>query len=250
MSFSMTACVIIPARFSSSRFPGKPLVPLLGKPMVLWVAEMAACAVGKEHVYIATDDRRISDLVEESGYPALMTSQNALTGTDRIAEAANRLDYDIYVNVQGDEPMVQPADVCSCITLKRSNPDKVINGYCWIGSDEDPSNVNIPKIITNERNILVYVSRSVLPSFKDPADAPPRYKKQVCIYGFTKEQLSQYASYGRKSMLEKHEDIEILRLFEFNQRVLMYECSPGSFAVDVPSDVCKVEAEMLRRSNL
>jgi 3-deoxy-manno-octulosonate cytidylyltransferase (CMP-KDO synthetase) len=179
-----------------------------------------------------------------------MTSPYALTGTDRIAEAANRLNYDIYVNVQGDEPMVQPADVCSCITLKKSNPDAVINGYCWIGSDEDPSNVNIPKVITNEKDILVYISRSMLPSFKDPANAPAFYKKQVCIYGFTKEQLSHYASYGRKSMLEKHEDVEILRFLELKQHVLMYECSPGSLAVDVPSDVSRVEAEMLRRSNL
>lgn len=249
MTFNMNACVIIPARYSSSRFPGKPLVPLLGKPMVLWVAELAERVVGKEHVYVATDDSRISDLVKDSGFSALMTSSSALTGTDRIAEAANKIDYDIYVNVQGDEPMVEPEDVYSCIKLKKSNPDSVVNGYCWVGKDEDPSNVNIPKVITNESSDLVYISRGILPSFKDPANAPAHYKKQVCIYGFTKEQLKQYASYGRKSLLEEHEDIEILRFLEFNQRVLMYECSPGSLAVDVPSDVARVEAEMLRRSN-
>ena len=141
----MRACVIIPARHASTRFPGKPLVPLLGRPMVLWVAELSAHAVGQEHVYIATEDKRIADVVQASGFSAIMTSPNALTGTDRLAEAAQTIDYDIYVNVQGDEPLVEPEDIRKCIKLKTELPDMIINGFCWIELTESITSVNIPK---------------------------------------------------------------------------------------------------------
>ena len=101
MSSDPRACVIIPARYASTRFRGKPLQPLLGKPMILWVAELCARAVGQEHVYVATEDTRIFEVVEAAGFQALMTSKTALTGTDRVAEASQMIDYDIYINVQG-----------------------------------------------------------------------------------------------------------------------------------------------------
>src|SRR5690606_27506517 len=104
----MRTVVIIPARFASSRYPGKPLVPLLGKPMILWVAELSAKAVGLENVYIATEDNRIAEVVVAAGFQAVMTSGRALTGTDRLAEAAEQIEADIFINVQGDEPLVNP----------------------------------------------------------------------------------------------------------------------------------------------
>lgn len=243
----MRSCVIIPARFASSRFPGKPLVSLLGKPMILWVAELSASAVGKEHVYIATEDSRIADVVQSEGFSAIMTSNGALTGTDRLAEAAEMIDYDIYINVQGDEPLVDPDDIRRCVSMKQKYFDAVINGYCWISSEEDPASVNIPKVITNESDELVYMSRSPLPAYKEIEKAPDRYKKQVCIYGFSRKQLQDFRNFGRKSCLEHSEDIEILRFFELDHRVLMYECEPGSLAIDVPEDVSKVEAVMRKK---
>lgn len=237
------ACVLIPARYASSRFPGKPLMPLLGKPMILWVCELSAAAVGREHVYVATDDKRIAVLVEEAGFAVLMTSPSALTGTDRLAEAAGQIDYNIYINVQGDEPLVEPVDIRRCIETKAKHPDWIINGYCWVGGDEDPENVNLPKVITNEHDMLVYMSRTPLPGFKDPVNAPKSYKKQVCIYGFSRNELEAFAHFGRKSTLEAAEDIEILRFFELGYPVRMVECSPG-LAVDVPGDVERVEAAM------
>ncbi|MFD1510676.1 3-deoxy-manno-octulosonate cytidylyltransferase [Lacimonas salitolerans] len=242
----MHACVIIPARYASSRYPGKPLVPLLGKPMVLWVAELAARAVGQAHVYVATEDERIADIVRAAGFNALMTSPDALTGTDRLAEAAQMIDYDIYVNVQGDEPLVDPEDIRRCIALKAECPEAIINGFCWIGPDEDPASVNIPKVITTEASMMVYMSRLPLPGFKEPQNAPTRYMKQVCIYGFTRDELAAYAGFGRKGTLERVEDIEILRFLELGREVLMYECRPGSLAVDVPEDVAPVEAVLER----
>ena len=240
----MRACVIIPARYASSRFPGKPLVSLLGKPMVLWVAELSARAVGQEHVYIATEDTRIADVVSAAGFTPLMTSPKALTGTDRLAEAAQMIDYDIYVNVQGDEPLVAPDDIRRCIAIKAEQPNVIVNGFCWIGDGEDPSSVNIPKVIATEGGAMIYMSRRPLPGFKEAANAPTRYMKQVCIYGFTREELGAYAGYGRKSTLEKSEDIEILRFLELDRRIIMFECQPGSLAVDVPEDVAKVEAAL------
>jgi 3-deoxy-manno-octulosonate cytidylyltransferase (CMP-KDO synthetase) len=238
----MKACVIIPARYASTRFPGKPLVPLLGKAMVLWVAELSARAVGKEHVYVATEDDRIARVIRSAGFVPLMTSPNAITGTDRVAEAATLINYDIYVNVQGDEPMVNPRDIQRCIELKSRYPDYIINAYCWIGLSENPASVNLPKVITNENELLVYSSRGLLPGYKDSTNAPHRYKKQVCIYAFNINELAIYSNFGRKSTLERHEDIEILRFFELNKNILMYECSGSSLAVDVPGDVETVEA--------
>src|SRR6056297_1338589 len=132
----MRACVVVPARYASSRFPGKPLAELLGKPMILWVTELSAKAVGRENVYVATDDERISEAARAAGFSALMTSADALTGTDRLAEAAQMIDYDIYVNVQGDEPLVNPDDIRRCIKLKPEHPEMIVNGFCWIGADE------------------------------------------------------------------------------------------------------------------
>ena len=245
----MKACVIIPARFSSTRFPGKPLTPLLGRPMILWVTELCARAVGVDNVYVATDDERIEGVVREAGFSALMTSTKALTGTDRLAEAAQMIDYDIYINVQGDEPLVDSEDIQRAIELKVAHPDKIINGFCWIEPGEDPTNVNIPKVITNERGLMVYISRSLIPGFKDHKNKPTSYKKQVCIYGFTKKELNDFKNYKRKSILEQSEDIEILRFIELGKEVLMYECKAGSLAVDSPEDVSAVEVRLRTEFN-
>lgn len=238
----MKACVIIPARYASIRFPGKPLAPLLGKAMILWVADLSARAVGKEHVYVATEDARIANIVRNAGFAPLMTSSSALTGTDRVAEAATLIDYDIYVNVQGDEPLINPTDIQRCIELKKANPKAIINGFCWISEDENPGCINTPKVVMNECGKMVYMSRALLPGFKDQKSAPSRYAKQVCIYGFDLEQLNRFSRFGRKSLLETHEDIEILRFLELGDKVLMFECSPGSLAVDIPEDIKSVEA--------
>ena len=240
----MNSCVVIPARYRSTRFPGKPLVSLLGKPMILWVAELSARAVGKDHVYVATDDTNIASVVAHAGFQSLMTSPNALTGTDRVAEAAELLNYDVYVNVQGDEPLVTPADIRQCISLKIEKPESVINGFSWLGEDEDPTSVNIPKVIMNESKKMIYMSRLALPGYKDESTAPDIYAKQVCIYGFNKNQLRMFKNYDKKAMLEHHEDIEILRFLELDCDVHMYECRSRSLAVDVPDDVKKVEERL------
>lgn len=246
----MRAVVLIPARFKSTRYPGKPLVPLLGKPMVLWVAELSAKAVGAENVYVATEDQRIIDVVTAAGFNAVMTTDTCLTGTDRLAEAALQVKADIYINVQGDEPLVNPEDICKAIAAKRVNMNSIINGYSWISEHENPASVNIPKVITTENNKLIYMSRQALPGFKDPKCSPTRYKKQVCIYAFTAEELAMFKSFGRKSELEFSEDIEILRFLELGKTIEMYETQPGSLAVDIPEDVAPVEIALKKLHTL
>jgi len=242
----MKSVVLIPARYKSTRFPGKPLALLLGKPMILWVAELSAKAVGRENVYVATEDARIYSLVESAGFNAVMTSDQALTGTDRLAEAAEQIEADIYINVQGDEPLVDPQDICNVRDEKRKHINAVVNGYSWISESEDPQSVNIPKVISNESDYLVYMSRSPLPGFKEQKNAPLRYKKQVCIYAFTKEELLAFKNFGRKSQLECCEDIEILRFLELGKPVKMIETRAGSLAVDVEEDILPVEAGLRR----
>ncbi len=246
----MRSVVIIPARFGSSRFPGKPLVPLLGKPMVLWVAELSAKALGRENVYVATEDQRIVEVVEGAGFQAVMTSGEALTGTDRLAQASESIAADIFINVQGDEPLVNPLDIVLVRDMKIEHMADVINGFCWISEAEDPASVNIPKVIVNENDELIYMSRVALPGFKESRNAPERYKKQVCIYAFTREELLSYRGFGRKSFLEKCEDIEILRFLELGKKIRMVETQPGSLAVDIREDIAPVEAALKRLHGL
>ena len=237
----MRSIIIIPARYQSSRFPGKPLAPILGKPMILWVAELSAKALGAENVYVATEDQRIVDVVEKAGFNAVMTSSSALTGTDRLAEASEKIDADIYINVQGDEPILDPSDILKIRDVKIKHMEYVINGECDISENEDPNSINIPKVISTESNMMIYMSRVALPGFKDKKNAPKVYKKQVCIYAFTKEELKKFKDFGRKSTLEASEDIEILRFMELDVPINMVSTSGGSLAVDIPEDIENVE---------
>ena len=242
----MKTVIIIPARFKSSRFPGKPLTPILGKPMILWVAEICAKTLPIEFVYIATDDLRIKEVVEEAGFNVVMTSKKALTGTDRIADAANQIDADIYINVQGDEPLLNPNDILSIIDIKKKYPNEVINGYCKINDNENPESLNIPKVVFNENNQMLYMSRHLIPGTKSKQIKPPHYFKQVCIYAFNKNELLDFVNFGRKGTIEYYEDIEILRFLDIGSKIRVVETMSSSLAVDVPEDVKKVEDAILK----
>ena len=237
----MSAIIVIPARYKSNRFPGKPLVKLLKKPMIQWVAELSTRVVGKENVYIATEDNQIKKAVEKMGYNVVMTSKNCLTGTDRLAEVAKKIEADIYINVQGDEPLVDPIDIQKVIDLKKQYPNDVINGYTKMEKDEDPQSLSKPKIIFTEDKRMVYISRQPLPGFKDPKYTSKVYYKQVCIYAFNREELIKFGNFGRKSKLEESEDIEIIRFLEWGKIIRLVETQPESLAVDTPNDVEKVE---------
>ncbi len=241
----MKTVIIIPARYKSSRFPGKPLTPILGKPMILWVADLCVKAIPAQDVYIATEDVRIKNVVEKAGFNVIMTSDKPLTGTDRLAEAAKQIKADIYINVQGDEPLVDPVDIINIIETKKRYPDEVVNGYCKISDSEDPKSVNIPKVIFNANKQMVYMSRNLLPGHKIKELRPPNYFKQVCIYAFSKKELNDYASFQGRGVLERYEDIEILRFLDIGSKIRLVKTKGFSLAVDVPEDVKRIEDVLL-----
>jgi 3-deoxy-manno-octulosonate cytidylyltransferase (CMP-KDO synthetase) len=236
---------VIPARYASTRYPGKPLVPLLGRPMLLWVADLCAEALGAARVVVATDDGRIRDVVEAAGFRVEMTSDDALTGTDRIAEVAERLDAPVILNVQGDEPLLDPADLLRIATAKLDEPDAIVNGYHPLGPDEDPTNPNLPKVVIDRDERLLYMTRAAVPGTKSGGpSADATYLKQVCIYGYSPTDLQQFAGQPHKTPLEAVEDIEILRFLELGRTVRMVRTSTASLAVDAPGDVAAVEAAL------
>ena len=245
----MRTVVVIPARYNSSRFPGKPLIKLCGKPMIEWVMDLSARAVGKKNVYVATDNKKIFNFTIQKKYKAVMTRKNCLTGTDRLAEVAKKVKANIYVNVQGDEPLVKPKDIEKIIKVKKKYPNEVINGYTKIKKNENPNNLNIPKVIFTQKERLIYISRKTLPGFKEKRKKVKAFYKQVCIYAFNRKELLKYGSYGRKSLCEEYEDIEILRFLEWDKPIRLVKTSVGSLAIDVPKDVKKFERLMKKLPN-
>ena len=190
----MKSVVIIPARYGSSRYKGKPLAKILGREMILRVADICSKAVGIKNTYIATDHTKIKNVAKNFGYNVIMTSKKCLTGTDRVAEAAKKISSNIYINVQGDEPTIDPSDIKKIILAKQKYPKYVICGYDQLNRFENPQNKNLPKLVVNEKNELIYISRSIIPGEKKKTNK--KFFKQVCIYGFNKDQLNKF--YERK----------------------------------------------------
>ena len=243
----MKTSIIIPARFGSSRYKGKPLVKILNREMVLRVADICSKVVKKDNLYIATDSKKISDVVKKSNYKVIMTSSKCLTGTDRVAEAAKKINSKIYVNVQGDEPTINPKDIKKIIKAKIKYPNHVICGYDKVHKFEDPSNINLPKVVVNKKNELIYISRALIPGLKKKIENL-EYLKQVCIYAFNSKELNKFYSKKKKGYVETLEDIEILRFFEIGIKIKMIKLNSNSVAVDLIEDVPK--AENLIRSKI
>ena len=232
--------IVIPARYKSSRFPGKPIVDIDGTPMIIRVADIASQVVPKENIYIATEDERIAKVVDDYDYKVILTSDNCLTGTDRVCEASQEIDSDIIVNIQGDEPLLDSDDIQKVIDCKLENMNSVVNCMSRFDSTE-ATNRNIPKVVSNFNNDLIYMSRSAIPGTKEGHSK--LVHKQVCIYAFTKDELDKFYQFGLKhgkTQIEWSEDIEILRFLELGINVKMVETYGTTQAVDVKEDVNKV----------
>lgn len=235
---------IIPARFESTRLPGKPLIDILGTPMIIRTAQNAADALGQENIIIATDDSRISDVCNNYGFKSVLTQKSHLTGTDRIWEVAQQYESDIYINIQGDEPIMPPDDIKLILNEKEKRIEGVVNGICKLPNNIPPEVDSIPKAVVNENGKLVYISRLPIPGTLIHGKEIT-YQKQVCVYAFNYDELKAFGQFGRKSKLEKIEDIEMLRFFDLGVSIYMVETSGKSLAVDLPSDVKKVEEFLL-----
>ena len=167
-----------------------------------------------------------------------MTPGSCKTGTDRVYEVSKKIKADIYINVQGDEPIINPEDINIVIEASKKNPDKVINAMCPINKS-DFNNPTIPKVVTRVDKSLLYSSRVGIPVNKNLLFSEA--KKQVCIYAFPKQSLIDFSRIENKTSLEEVEDIEILRFLELGYEVQMVDVSNTSLAVDVPEDIEKVE---------
>lgn len=230
--------IVIPARYQSVRFPGKPLAEIAGKPMIQRVWERCTQAVCPDDVYIATDDDRIRKGCEKFGGNVLMTSDQCLTGTDRVAEAALQLPHSFIVNVQGDEPMIDPADILKVADAFRDGGGSVVNAMAPIRHEYEYWSANVPKVITDPRGRLQYMSRAPIPANKSRSFESAW--KQICIYAFSREHLARFSAVTEKGPLEAIEDIEILRFIEIGIEVSIVELKSASIAVDTPEDLERV----------
>lgn len=234
----MNTKILIPARFQSSRFPGKPLVDICGQSLIERVWQKCCLAAKKQDVYVATDSEKIAEHCKSKDIQVIMTSDKCLTGTDRVYEAAEKLKADLIINVQGDEPLIDPADISRIIDAHISNPKAIHCGMCPIKTEQDFRSPSVPKVVCSPNGKLFYMSRAAVPTDKNLAFRTAM--KQVCIYAFPAEALKVFSKYGKKTPLESVEDIEILRFLELGYEVEMVEVSDSSIAVDFPEDLIRV----------
>ena len=241
----MKFSILIPARFNSSRFKGKPLKKIHGKEMVIRVAEQCAKAVKRNSIFIVTDSKKIQKKVNQNNFNSIMSPKNIKTGTDRIAFASRKMKSKIFINVQGDEPLIQPIDIKKIIEAKKKYFNHVICGYANESNYSKIKDKNIIKAVTAKNGDLIYFSRSVIPGKKKLNHKI--FKKQVCIYAFSKKQLQKF-SVHKKSNLESMEDIELLRFMELGIKIKLIKVSP-SISVDIPKNLIEVEKYLSLKKN-
>ena len=244
---SIDTAIIIPARYQSSRFPGKPLIDILGKSMIRRVWEQCKEVLPSAKIFVATDSEKIADHCSKNNMQVLITSSDCLTGTDRVHEASKQIQADTIINVQGDEPLINPEDIKKVVEEAKKYPSQIINAMCPILEEKDFRSINVPKVVFRNDLQLLYMSRAPIPI--DKINSFSKAWKQVCIYAFPKIALQDFAREATKTPLEFLEDIEILRLLELGYDIKMIEVSTSSIAVDVPYDVKRVEREIRLISN-
>ncbi len=239
--------VVIPARFGSTRFPGKPLHPIAGKPLIQRVWERCRRAKGVERFIVATDDERISEVAKSFGAEVAMTSSKHRSGTDRCAEVVGTLDgFSHVINVQGDEPMIDPS-LISRLAKDLSTDPKIgmITAATTFGPDEDVKNPNAVKVVLDRESNAVYFSRSPIPYVRD-LDASATYLKHQGIYGFTTAFLLQFVKW-KPGRLEGLEQLEQLRVLENGAKIRVVIAKTASVGIDVPADVAAVERLLASR---
>ena len=236
----MKIVAIIPARYESSRFQGKPLADICGKLMIERVYLQAKKVKEFEEVYVATDDERIYSACKERNIQCMMTSSCHKTGTDRVGEVAQKVTADIYVNIQGDEPLIEPETIRKAILpfMEQKNANiQVTNLMTRIHNPADLINITVPKVIASREGRGIYLTRSAAPFPKGNINI--NYYKQVCVYGFTPEAL-QFFCKSSRGQIEAIEDIEILRFIEDGYYVHFIEVDSETIAVDTPHDLERV----------
>lgn len=235
---------VIPARYASVRFPGKPLAPLAGTPMVLHVLAAARAARRLDRVVVATDDARIADVVRREGGEAVFTSPDAASGTDRLAEAAAGLAGDVYVNVQGDEPLMPAENIDLVVETLLASPDREIATVALPVGAAEAGDPNVVKVAVASDGRALYFSRAPIPY---PRTGAPAYRKHLGLYAYRAGTLAKLAALP-PSPLERQESLEQLRWLEAGWSVWVGEASADSIGVDTPEDLAKAEEWLLLRN--
>ena len=234
--------IVIPARFGSTRLPGKPLVLLAGKPMIQHVYERSKLAGRASRVIVATDDERIVKAVESFGGSARMTRPDHRTGTERVAEVAAHEKGDIFVNVQGDEPLLDPVSVDTAIEALLEEPAASTATVATpIKTPADIMDPNVVKTVLDFDNNGLYFSRAPIPWVRDTASKiQVRHFKHLGLYAFQRDALLEYPTLPQGE-LERIEQLEQLRWLENGWKIRVAEVEHDAVSVDVPEDVARVE---------
>ncbi|HEX7261000.1 MAG TPA: 3-deoxy-manno-octulosonate cytidylyltransferase [Luteolibacter sp.] len=234
----MKTAAVIPCRYQSSRFEGKPLALIGDKPMMWHVYQQVTKASSIDVAYIATDSEKIAAACDELGLKWIMTSDQHLTGTDRVAECARKLDADVIVNVQGDEPFILPESidaVTNALVHSSISGLAATNGYGVIDSEEEVNDQGVVKVIFSVSSLSLAYSRLPIPlAFRKDAT----YHRQLGLYAFHKDALEFFAS-AKQGPVEQSESVEMYRFIEHDKPVLMVRVEESGVAVDTPADLYK-----------
>ena len=236
----MKIIAVIPARYASTRFPAKLMQDLGGKTVIQRTYESATNTDLFDDVFVVTDSILIYDEIINNGGKAIMSVKEHESGSDRIAEAVEKLEVDIVVNVQGDEPFINKEPLVKLLEVFRNDFDKKVDLASLmfqITDIEEIDNPNNVKVVTDQNGFALYFSRSVIPYPRD-MNAGVRYMKHIGIYAFRKEALLDFYRLPMKS-LEASEKLEQLRYLEFGKRIKMVETDQGSIGIDTPEDLVK-----------
>lgn len=235
----MQPVIVIPARMGSTRFPGKPLCDLNGKPMVQWVVEAARAAKVTDHIIVATPDQEIVSSCEKFGCKAMLTSADHATGTDRIAEVARALEGDIFINVQGDEPLIRPESILACANALLNDPSAQLSSIYSDCPEDEYDNPAVVKVVLAENGDALYFSRYPIP-FPRQGRKLPVYK-HVGLYGYRRKPLLEFSGWPMAD-IEHAESLEQLRFLYHGYRMRMAFGESTEVAVDTPD-----QAEQVRQ---
>ncbi len=246
----MFPAIVIPARFASTRFPGKPLHHLAGKPMIQHVWERCRLAKRTETILIATDDDRIRLAAEGFGARVVMTSPDHPSGTDRIAEAAEALPQcDVFLNVQGDEPLVCPELIDRLLAALENDPAAdMVTAAVPVSAAEGFTDPNAVKVVITADGTALYFSRSPIPHHRDPGSSPPPWLRHKGIYGYRRDFLRRFVSWP-PTPLEQAECLEQLRALEHGARIRVITTTDDSPGVDTPQQAEILEKQMLPQNS-
>ncbi|CAN1154468.1 3-deoxy-manno-octulosonate cytidylyltransferase, mitochondrial [Linum perenne] len=242
---------IIPARFASSRFPGKPLVQILGKPMIQRTWERAKLATSLDHVVVATDDEKIAACCRGFGADVIMTSESCQNGTERCNEALQKLEkkYDVVVNIQGDEPLIEPEIINGIVKALQATPDAVFSTAVTALKPEDAYDPNRVKCVVDNKGYAIYFSRGLIP-YNKSGKVNPRfpYLLHLGIQSYDAKFLKVYPEL-QPTPLQLEEDLEQLKVLENGYKMKVIKVDHEAHGVDSPEDVGKIEA-LMREQNL